>query len=240
MFKYIRNDSELDKGSAFDADPLRREYLARTTNSPELLSVYVYDPDTRVRIAVAQNPNTPNNLLEELTQDSDIWVLDTIAGRDNLSEDLILKLVSRIEEFESLCMKYDDNDAWEELGEFVSDIASNSNTPPYILHNISRLYEVCDIIDVSLAANPNTPEEVLRDILTEYSDSIVEALAENPSTPEDVLMEIATDPTYSYSDARYLMAKSKTTPTSVLQVLAKDSDKEVAELVRKNHNFKES
>ena len=68
MKQYIRAE-EYDADEAFSGDVNSRRKWARSTNSEELLGIYCYDPDDRVRESAACNINTPREGIELLAKD---------------------------------------------------------------------------------------------------------------------------------------------------------------------------
>ena len=69
MKQYIRAEEEYNADEAFSGDVDNRRKWARSTNSEELLGIYCYDPDYRVRESAASNINTPREGIELLTND---------------------------------------------------------------------------------------------------------------------------------------------------------------------------
>ena len=57
-----------------DDDVLARINVAQTTTRPELLGQLSWDYNPSVRESVAENYNTPEEVLQRLTSDSDPWV----------------------------------------------------------------------------------------------------------------------------------------------------------------------
>ena len=64
--------------------------LAKTTTDISLLEKLSDDKD-RVRLAVANNPNTPISILEKLSDDEDEWVRKVIANNPNTPPELKIK-----------------------------------------------------------------------------------------------------------------------------------------------------
>ncbi len=64
MYRYIR--SSYDKNQILNADRKNRRDQAKRTTSPELLRIYAEDPSWYTLVEVANNPNTPADVLDDL------------------------------------------------------------------------------------------------------------------------------------------------------------------------------
>lgn len=98
-------------------------------------------------------------------------------------------------------------------------VAQNPNTPPDVLAELVQDKE--GIVRVAVAANTNTPIYVLTDLANDESGYVREAVANNPSTPPDVLVDLANDKDRS---VYRWVALNPHTPTDVLAELTQDED----------------
>lgn len=71
---------------ANDEDALIRTYVAENTNTPaNVLEQLAYDEHSAVRRFVACNPNTPANVLAKLADDDNEWVRESVVDNPNYS-----------------------------------------------------------------------------------------------------------------------------------------------------------
>ncbi len=87
-----------------------------------------------------------------------------------------------------------------------------------------------------VAGNPNTPEQVLRQLAQDKVSVIRRHVAENPHTPSDILRHLAND---SDSDVRLAVAENTNTPNETLTRLAADQNVDVRYGVAENANMPE-
>ncbi|MBW4472940.1 MAG: hypothetical protein KME45_21570 [Stenomitos rutilans HA7619-LM2] len=175
--------------------------IARRPISADLLRTLAEDQsEVWLLCAVALNPNTPEDLLEELIvgDRSPYYVKNSVALSPNLSDRLVFLLLekdnfdtrSRLEINPHLPIT-----ALEKLAKSSNRIhqwlaAMHPNTPMPILmdwlkHDPSK--------HTLLARNPAMPEEIIRQFLKSPSASVRAGVAENPSTPETFLIQLSTD-----------------------------------------------
>jgi len=82
-----------------------------------------------------------------------------------------------------------------------------------------------------LAKNPNTPEDVLRELAKDKDPWIRVQVAKNPSTPLDILRELAKEDNWY---VRAAVAQNPSTPLDILRGLAKDDVDRVRYYVAKH------
>lgn len=87
----------------------------------------------------------------------------------------------------------------------------------------------------TLASNPDTPEEILRELATDENESVRVAVAANPLIHRypDILVDLVTDEFYY---VRMTVAAHSPLPPSTLAELAKDENDYVLEALAKNPN----
>jgi len=117
----------------------------------------------------------------------------------------------------------------KKLIEQLSAISLNHEDPRCDLANrlmaVSFLYKMADSCSKRslehIAANPNTPPSMLRQLAGHQMEDVRVAVAENPSTPREILLILARD---NQADVRYCMAENANLPTQILEVLAEDEN----------------
>ena len=127
-----------------------------TLNTPDVTKLPLQE-----RKELAQNPNTPPEILTLLAQDKVSSVRWRVSDNSNTPPE-ILTLLAQDEDW---------NVRWK--------VANNSNTPPEILTLLARDEDWS--VRCGVACNPNTPPEILT-ILAQDGDSYVRADAQqNPN-----------------------------------------------------------
>ncbi len=107
-------------------------------------------------------------------------------------------------------------------------LAANPNSPCELL---DYLTEVADInVVIRVAENVSTSPLTLEKLSNHESSSVRRAVAENTNTPEACLMKLAHD---DDADVRYCMAEDPNLPASVLYVLTQDENPYVSLRTRK-------
>ena len=84
---------------------------------------------------------------------------------------------------------------------------------------------------IDLAYNPNTSEDVLRELAKDEDWNVRCSVAQNPSTPLDLLRNLAKDKDWT---VREYVAANSNTSSDLLRDLAKDEDWWVREKVASN------
>ena len=217
---------------------VRRFLAGSSKTSPEALMKLAEDEDEMVLDNLAENPNTPPEVLAKLEEDE--IALDQLVRNPNTPPEVLAKLSNK-EDIEILgLVAKNPNTPPEVLIKFANHeesflrekVAKNPNTPPEVLIKLAE--DGLWTIQEGVAKNPNAPPEALLKVI-ENADSvmILEIVARNPNAPSEVLMKLAED---SRADVRMLVAENPNTPPEVLIKLAEDEDLLVREEVVKNPN----
>jgi len=122
-------------------------------------------------VNLAENPNTPSEVLVDLSKNHLYNVRRQIAKNPSTPIEVLVELAK-------------DKD-WTVLFE----LAGNLNTPPEILVELLRNRRDMPIRE-ALAENPNTPPKALAELARSQSNSILYALLENPNTPPEALVRL--------------------------------------------------
>ena len=169
-------------------------------NFPHILELLAKDNKWEIRLAVAQNPNTPASILEELARRSDREIRMALAQNPSTPASILEELARD----------------WH--WEIKMAVAHNPNTSARILEQLRRedyTYEQ------GVARNPNTPEKILEQLAQDNSCYVRSSVARNPNIPVRILEQLAQDNTWH---VRWSIAANPNTPVRILKQLAKDTN----------------
>jgi hypothetical protein len=117
-----------------DEDVVSRMTIATNTDDAEILRELSKDPEPNVRINVADNENTPEDVLRELATDD--WVDFAVARNPNTPIDVLETLME------------------SEDSSVRRSVAENLSTPVSWLYNLER-HDVSDEVRQAAWDNPN-------------------------------------------------------------------------------------
>lgn len=208
-----------------------RQTVARNFNAPvEVLRELAGDEEEKVQLAVARNLATPGEVLDLLVSHGWGEVTESIAKHPNASEDALIKLLPRYEDFIEGRIKPIDN-----LPQPLK-LIQNIDTPSSVLEKID-LNDCPSHFKQKLARHPNVSRKLLEKLSEEKSPVIRLAVFQNIKTPEyirNIILEELLDfknKQYKYDKEDYFiyfkdiwigLANSETTPSDVLTKLAYD------------------
>ncbi len=206
-----------------------RQAVARNFNAPvEVLGKLAGDGEERVQLAVARNLAAPGEVLDLLVNHGFGEVTQSIAKHPNASENALVKLLPRYEDFIEGRIKPIDN-----LPQPLKFI-QNLDTPSSVLEKID-LNDCLSSWKEKLARHPNVSKKLLEKLSEEKSPVIRLAVFQNIKTPEyirNLILEELLDfknKKYKYDKESYFiyfkdiwigLANSQTTPSDVLTKLA--------------------
>ncbi|HAX78427.1 MAG TPA: hypothetical protein DCY88_22020 [Cyanobacteria bacterium UBA11372] len=196
--------------------------------------------------AIAQDPSTPADVLQQLSENSDRSIRLLVASNPNTPTEVLLKLGEHFPEaitanpiFNLLLLEYPNS-------KFVRlSLARSSTTSEETLARLSQTQQPEDEeICCAIAKNISTPIHILEKLADwypinngyqdEYSASIVhKCVALNPKTPSSLLEKLAF---YRSSGVREAVAKHQNTSSNVLDKLARNRNREVCEAIANNPN----
>jgi hypothetical protein len=110
---------------------------------------------------------------------SSLLEIDDESLQYNLAENPLLKSA----QLEKIYAKYGDK--------VIEALCANPNTPAIMIETFSKLGRY----DTRIAANPNTPTEILIAYFNQEDDGLNKALASNPSMPIEYLQQFQLDNT---------------------------------------------
>lgn len=209
--------------------------LAQNPDSgQDILMLLTGIDDHEVSIAVADHPNSGPEILEKLIENKNFQVVEHVAENPNMTEKLFNEL---------LIAKY--YGLW-------SSIARNPSASEKILEYIYRnqrgpIKDRCYIkerICFGLARNPQTPAEILKDLINYESfldnekseknrESIQAIVALNPAATPEILIELARSSNFKAKMAVGLNSKSD---EEVLSALSKSDDQRLLAILIANSN----
>lgn len=164
---------------------------------------------------IASDPDTPVDLLLELSN-SDNWeVRAKVAGNASTPIDVIRRLS-------------------EETDEGVRAHAGrNPNAPIDVLERLASDWS--EYVRQYVADNPNAPSNILAILANDSDWRPRSSVAENANTDVDTMVKLTSDPDWR---VRALLADNPKCPPDVLTVLTTDNNSDVVKRVRNNPNFK--
>lgn len=230
---------------AFDDNDFIREQVASNPCTPSSILRLLAKDDTTwyraggprewIKMAVAGNPNTPPDVL-------DLFVRFEFRNKDfSVNDDDIATIAAKNPQMpvDGLLRDMGNGARWA-----FKYIACNRNAPKDVLRELSLLKEddltepdidekflgltLRRIMD-NLAANPNTPEDVLA-----KEDLSLSIVAANPSTPVKVLKSMPYWNTGCFSDVAKALASNPNTPPDTLHRLSDFIFSDVTNLVAAN------
>jgi len=194
--------------------------LAKNTKTPiDILKELANSKDFFILSSVARNPKTPENLLRQLYAEhkGDALLMGTLAHNINVPID-ILKNLSKSKD------------------SYVASYAiRNPKLPTNMLREIysNRNNENKAKIEIALASKPDVPIDILKKLANSKDVLVLSSVAGNPKTPENLLRKIYT----AYKSTAIIergLAGNTNTPTGVLTELADSKGKLVLSFVARN------
>lgn len=129
--------------------------------------------ETEARRRVAEDPNTPADVLAKLSTDSFTFVREHVAMNPNTPADVLARMST----------DFNSSVRWQ--------AAMNPNTPANVLARMSTDFD--EYLRRCVAIHPNTPPDSLIELSTDSDSDVRCAVAYNPNTPLNVVMELAND-----------------------------------------------
>ena len=151
-----------------------------------------------VLMAVASNINTPVRTLEKLSRYSNVEVRIAVTENPKTPDHIIIKMQKNMDKWWSRDVDYCRavNKALEKMWSNWKDLAKNPDTPSdvlekivedsYKLDDLDRNHEVLKLV----AMHENTPDDTLNKLAKTISVDIVKGLILNPNTPDSTLLEL--------------------------------------------------
>jgi hypothetical protein len=179
-----------------EADLQAAEKANNPQTSPQILRQLANDSDWQIRRLIANNPNTPTDLLWHLGIDfpeavlgNPIFPLLQLEHLRLAAEIPPCTLTSLLQcpevpiAFMEYAVSQQDYSLW-------LAVAYNHNTPSYLLANLARKsrHQDRELIR-AVAAHPNTPPQLLTEII-DIGFSVAQIVAENPHTPLSALEKL--------------------------------------------------
>ncbi len=200
LFKVLKKEEEhykhYDRGGP---NPWRPSYAASSTYATSnLLKTMSKSYDEEIRKNVAQNPNTPVDILDIMSKDTSEEVRAKVALNPSTVLETLNQLVNSGEK------------------RIVSFVCRNPNI------DADFLYEMCkqgsQDVRWNIAMNPNIPQKCI-ELLSNDKDTTVRAsIAEHSKTGSDTLKIMSKDIEYR---VRQEVAKNPNTPSEVLDELSR-------------------
>ena len=185
------------------------------------------DKNVDVRAACAANIDAPRTLLFELAMDSDIKVRKSVAENSSADQDLLKTIAASNTDQQLLgCVARNSNCSVDEIFSASNKrhrmtIATFSNDP-VILSNLVGMDG--GSYDDHLAANDNTPVDVLPSLAKSEDEEIRYALAQHRNITTPLIEELLQD-----EDKKSGLAYNESLPFHIFQLLSVDGNDDVRE-----------
>ncbi|MEA5624900.1 hypothetical protein [Nostoc sp. UHCC 0251] len=173
------------------------------TTYPERLRE-LYRSAIEVHPTLANNPNTPIDILQLAACDHDEYIRFFVARNPSTPADT-LEMLAHDHAFVESCGRY-----------VRSNVGLNPNTPNRILELLAQDIEC---VRQCVAQNPNLPIALLRTLAQDESSIVRSSVASNLSTPVDLLRLFASD---KCEFTRCYVAKNPSTSADILESLSQD------------------
>ncbi len=158
--------------------------IAQNPNTPlHLLELLAKDVNSEVRMAVVRNLNTPLSLLEQLLGDHQRSIRQAVVLHPNMPLSSIKKKIT---------IDGTDVEDEEEMIEIISDeeyVEIKPETPGSVLQDLARIN--VSWLRESVACHPNTPNSVLEELVGDEYVCVRCSVARNPNTPARILQHLA-------------------------------------------------
>ena len=225
---------------------IRQKVASHKNTSPETLKkMFKNESKGLIVRKIAINPNTPVEILEELSNSLDNTIRKCVASNVSINEKIMNILVEDKELLVKIELAKNKNTATSVLKilankkqptEVLKYVASNSNTPKECLVELSSYWQ--NEVRASVAANSNTPINTLENMIQdEKNRSILTYFASNPCLNENLintLLKIEKN-TNSYPSISKELAKNEGLNKEILNIMATNTrDYGIMENIAKN------
>ena len=200
--------------------------IAENPNTPPEILVEMSSAESQYQRAhVACNPSTPIEVLEILANDPEPDVVKQVAGNPSAPAAVLIDLANN----EDYYVRY--------------RLCWNPNLPESLYSQLA--HDPDDLVRVGIASKPNLPVEDMYRLAKDESTHVKSCLAKNPNLPSDILDELARA---DYSDSLFHhdiyqhIAENPNTSNETLHYLIDNSqryDDHLRELAKKNPNYQE-
>ncbi|MGB3761498.1 MAG: hypothetical protein WBA07_34820, partial [Rivularia sp. (in: cyanobacteria)] len=203
---------ELAENSTFN---VQLTIARRTHPIPvEVLLQFSLHENKMIRSEIAQNKNTPSDILAFLAEDKQRDVRIYALANANIPSEVV---------FQAL-LNTKDNEELEIVLQAQNDMMRNSLMSPEILERLS--YHPEDLIRHTVATYPTASAKTLERLALHEYEIIPEAVAKNPSTPASILIELAKRDYYvteieRYHTISYQIAIRKDAPPEALEYIVR-------------------
>lgn len=192
------------------------------TTPKRVLNMLIKYSNTYVKTLIAMRDDCDEDMQRELFETNDKEILTALSYNQNLDIHLALRLMEN-KTYAKNIAKYIslDNRVFGILYKSLShDLAQNSS----INLDMQKKLIATDNIDIiiALAQNEHIDEEIFSELIAKKDEKIKKALCANSAMKKELLMKAYEDKTYHPS-----LANNKSTPTDILEKLAKSEDTEV-------------
>lgn len=205
--KLLQVCSTLDEHGAMS---LKHGIASNPGASLKIMDTLAQDESSYVRYGLEQNPQAPQSALRICYQM--YGVSSHLAENPNTPQDILEE-----------CARDEDKSTREA-------VARNKNTPPDVLNMLAN--DSSEYVRATVAENPNTPQETLEHLSLDESEAVRHSVAKNPSITRAIATELFADTEGVHEG----LALNPSTPTEILDKLAKEEDEYIRVFVASNKN----
>lgn len=231
LVKIIKLTSGVEgKEELFDKEErdYQRNYNLAKKSSPKLLASIAQDSDWRIRLAVAENPKTPPEVLRSLAFDT-AMVRSAVASNSSTPQDVLARLARDIEYIVREAVAANP-EASPEVIRILADVDNGDTSihrkitlhpkiTPEILEYLGENSKNMSV-QGAVAENSLTPPATLAKLAA--VEFCRPNIARNPSTSQEVLRKLADPSTENDPEIREAVADNPKVSQEILEILAKD------------------
>lgn len=180
---------------AVDEVPSALRFALRHPACPDdILRKYAGSDDAHVRSSVAYNPSLPDDLAREMTFDESSYVRRAVAAHPALTESDLLRLASDTCAYTRATVARRKGLTVPVMEALVASggtsplrqLVKQKNVPEHILLRVRALLPRNRIAKERIARHPNTPVEVIEEMVMTEQKSVVAAAAGNTNCPDHI------------------------------------------------------
>ncbi|MEO1938635.1 MAG: hypothetical protein ABGW85_08405 [Sulfurimonas sp.] len=201
-------------------------HLVSQTQNPQLLEAISkleplgYHP--KIKVLLAQHPQTPNKVLKKLLREADEAVLEAMSSNALLDKTIAKELIAMGEPYirqiaQNIAL---DSELFKKLQAWSDDLAHNSSLDEAMQRAL--LENKSEAVLHGLAQNEALLGSVVETMLEDADDTIKALLFKNPAMAEQKLREA-----YANKELHYSLAQNSATPADILEALYRDGDEAI-------------
>lgn len=194
---------------------------------------------------LAENPNTPKDILEECSRAEDANIREAVARNESTSPDVLNMLANDSSEYVRATVAENPNTPQETLERLSYDESkairhSVAKNPSITRAIATELFADTEEVHEGLALNPSTPKEILDKLAKAVDEYIRIYVASNKNTAAETLEEMISSPTAPlYTRIVIAIGENPNTPPRLLRFLSGNPDRFIREAIARNPKISE-